>query len=285
MFIDVAFLLRHELRQVGYLRPEVAGVFFVPPADPTAPRSAALGNAYAALAELNHFQAKRSRYQTAFDKAEAPITDSDAPFARAAILQLPKNPDPAKSQPVMACRGRALYHELLTPAGRTADEGRDVYRNAYPATGPTCQAFGLFRLSWPRPEVLAAATRRFAQRQLQRWTGKEAAHLREHIAEWLTKQWNDRKLSFEDLVESALTAGRPRHPCGRNRSRVFDAFIDPLARTRTPSGGRLDRHQRVCIALEQLLKLVGKPVIDTETAAGRLGSVGRAPAPAGSRGW
>lgn len=76
---------------------------------------------------------------------------------------------------------RALYHELLTPAGRVADEGRDVYRDAYPADAPTCQTFGLYRLSWPRPEVLAAATRRFAQRQLARWTGKDAGHLREPI--------------------------------------------------------------------------------------------------------
>src|SRR5439155_75916 len=84
-----------------------------------------------------------------------------------------------------------VHHELRTPAGRTADEGRDVYRNAYPVQVPACQTFGLFRLSWPRPEVLSAATRRFAQRQLQRWTGKEAGHLREHIAEWLTTQWSE----------------------------------------------------------------------------------------------
>ena len=54
-----------------------------------------------------------------------------------------------------------------------------MYRNAFPPAAPTCQTFGLYRLSWPRPEVLAAATRRFAQRLLQRWTAKEAAHLRE----------------------------------------------------------------------------------------------------------
>ena len=59
MFLDLAYLVRHELRPVGYLKPEVVGLFFAP-ARPTRPRprSAALGNAYAALAELHHFQAQ-----------------------------------------------------------------------------------------------------------------------------------------------------------------------------------------------------------------------------------
>ena len=38
MFLDLAYLIRHELRQVGYLRPEVVGVFFVPPGRRGRPR-------------------------------------------------------------------------------------------------------------------------------------------------------------------------------------------------------------------------------------------------------
>ena len=255
MFLDIAYLLRHELRQVGYLRPEVAGVFLVPPADPTAPRSVALGNTYAALSELHHFQSRKTRYLTAFDTSEAPVTDGDAPFARVGVLQLPRGTDPAKSRPVVATAARALFHEMFTPAGRAADEGRDVYRHAYPTTAPACQTFGLYRLSWPRPEVLAAATRRFAQRQIQRWTGKDAVHLREHIAEWMTRQWAERKLSFEAMVEALGAAARGA--LREEPERVFDAFVDPLC-TRTPSGGRLDAAS-ACAVLDQLLKLVGKP--------------------------
>ncbi|MBY0460935.1 MAG: tubulin-like doman-containing protein, partial [Gemmataceae bacterium] len=164
MFLDVAYLVRHELRQVGYLRPEVVGVFFVPPADPAAARSTALANTYAALAELHHFQARKTRYQTTFDKSEAPVTDGEPPFARVGVSQLPKvGSDPNAARPVLAAAARAMFHEILTPAGRVADEGREVYRRAFPAEVPTCQTFGLFRLSWPRPEVLEAATRRVAQ--------------------------------------------------------------------------------------------------------------------------
>jgi hypothetical protein len=255
MFLDMAYLIRHEMRQVGYLRPDVVGVFFVPPADANTPRSPALGNTYAALTELYQYQSKKSRYQTAFDKSEGPITDSDPPFSRLSFLQLPRGTDSAQSRSVLATAARALFHELLTPTGRVADEGRDVYRKAFPITAPACQTFGLFRLCWPRPEVLTAATNRLAQRQLQRWTGKDAAHLREPIAEWLEQQWTDRRLSFDSLAQAlneAVAASLREEP-----ERVFDAFIDPL-RTRTPSGGRLDATS-ACTVLEQLIKLVGKP--------------------------
>src|SRR5204863_3311330 len=115
--------------------------------------------------------------------------------------------------------------------------------------------FGLHRLSWPRPEVLGAATRRLAVRLLQQWTGKDAGHLREPIGQWLSRQWIERKLSFDALVEGLTAAA---HAALReDPDRVFDAVIDPL-RTRTPSGGRLDASS-ACGVLEQLLKLVGKP--------------------------
>src|SRR5207253_239962 len=109
-------------------------------------------------------------------------------------------PEPKKQAVVTGLAARALFQEILTPAGRVVDEVRDVFRNALPSPAPTCQTFGLFRLIWPRPEMLAAATRRFAQRLLQRWTAKEALHLREPIAAWLSQQWAERKLGFEAMV-------------------------------------------------------------------------------------
>lgn len=266
MFLDLAFLLRHELRQVGFLRPEVVGLFFVPPADKTAARSVALGNTFAALTELHHFQARVSRYQTAFDRSEAPVVDSDPPFGRVAILPLPKAVKPAEQAAAAGLAARALYNELLTPAGRVVDEMRDVYRNANPVAVPTCQSFGLFRLCWPRPEMLGAATRRFAQRQIQRWTAKEAAHLREPIAAWLAQQWAGGKLTLEAMIDSLN--GAVREVLREDPDRVFDAFIDPL-RTRTPSSSKLDA-AGACGVLDQLIKVVGKPDCENDPAPGSL---------------
>jgi serine/threonine protein kinase len=266
MFLDLAYLIRQELRSVGYIRPEVAGVFLVPPADKAAARTPALGNACAALTELHHFQARRSNYLVTFDRAEAPVQDADPPFARVAVQLLPKGVDPKGRAAAAGRAARALFTEVLTPAGRVADELRDVHRNAFPSPTPTCQSFGLFRLTWPRPEVLAAATRRFAQKLLKQWAGRDAAGLREPVHAWLDGQWEERKLGFERVVagfhEAAKAALR------EDPDRVIDAFIDPL-RTRTPSGARMDVNA-VLPVLEQLIGLVGRPDAQDDSQRGAL---------------
>jgi serine/threonine protein kinase len=266
MFLDLAFLLRHELRQVGYLRPEVIGLFFVPPADRSAARSPVLGNSFAALAELYHFQAKKSRYQTTFDKTEAAVVDTESPFARVSVLPLPKKNSPQELEVSAGLAARSLFNEILTPAGRVADEVRDTYRKAFPTTTPVCQTFGLFRLSWPRPEMLSAATRRFAQRQIQRWTGKDSAHLREPIAAWLGQQWSERQLDSESLIE--LLQQSVHDALREEPEKVFDAFIDPL-RSRTPSSGKVDA-AGACGVLDQLLKVVGRPDCENDPMLGSL---------------
>jgi serine/threonine protein kinase len=259
MFLDLAFLTRAELRGLGYPRPEIVGVFLVPPAD-RATKSHALGNTFAALAELHHFQAKKTKYRMTFDKSDPPVQDADPPFARIAIQQLPRAVDPKQRQLAVGRAARALFNEILTPAGRVVDEVRDVYRNAFPSAVPTCQSFGLYRLTWPRAEVLAAATRRFAQRLLQRWASKDASAQRDAISKWLDTQWSEKKLTFEQIVHGFEDAAK--NHLHEDPERVFDAFVDPL-RTRTPSGPRLDANSVVTV-LNQLLKLVGKPDLATD---------------------
>jgi hypothetical protein len=155
---------------------------------------------------------------------------------------------------------------MLTPAGRVIDDARDFARGSTPPPVPICQSFGLFRLSWPRPEMLSAATRRFAQRQIQRWTAKDAAHLRESITDWLTQQWCERRLSNQDMIGSMHSA--VRESLREDPERVFDAFIDPL-RARSPSAGKIDAAS-ACSVLDQLIKVVGKPVCENDPIPGSL---------------
>src|SRR5262249_44088250 len=54
MFIDMAYLVRAQLKQLGYSDPDVIGVLLIPPTDQRG-NVLALGNAYAALTELGYF--------------------------------------------------------------------------------------------------------------------------------------------------------------------------------------------------------------------------------------
>ncbi len=262
-FLDVAYLLRHELRQFGYRKPEVTGILMAPPPDKSIPRKA-LANTFVALAELNHYATGQS-YKTRFDTAEAPIVDSQPPFDRTAILQLPRKVRPRDQMKASGAAARGLFLELFTPVGRAADYIRSVAPYD-PYSGPVVQPMGLYRLSWPRPEILAAITKRFALHLLRRWSEKETTHLREPITWWLTDQWAKYQLAPKTLLDRFDRAVRTS--LRESGEVVFDAVVNSL-KLRTPGAGKLDAMATV-EALDQLVKLVGKPDGEQSSVTGSL---------------
>ncbi|MFO0849501.1 MAG: tubulin-like doman-containing protein [Gemmataceae bacterium] len=262
MAIDLGFILKHELKAVGYRKPDAVGVLLAPPPDGLG-RPAGAANTYAALTELGHFAAGRP-YQVRFDPAEPPVAAADGPFTRAALVPLPKKPRSKYQEAAYGLAARGLLVELATPAGRAADAGRGPDPVAGPNGEPVVQLFGLHRLTWPRAELAAVATRRFAHHLLTQWAGKESAHLREPIDRWLTDEWEAKHLDGPAVL-ARLTAVA-RDALGGNPEGVFDAAADSLRPT-SWLAGRIDP-QAAAGVFDQLLKLVGKPVgeMDQPTA-------------------
>jgi eukaryotic-like serine/threonine-protein kinase len=259
MFLDLAYILKHELRQIGVAKPEVIGELLVPTADKTGSKGTPLANTFAALQELGHFHAGRNRYQARFTNAET-ITDADGPFARCNLVQLDNRVGPTELAYAAGLVARTLYLELFTPTGRVMDSVRGEAFTLNKAGTPVVQATGVYRLSWPRHELLEIATLRFGQRLLQRWMVKDAAHLREPVQQWLDEQWRQRNLDLEVVVEEFNVA--VKDSMREEPERVFAAFVSPL-RQRTGSAGRID-HEAAYDVLEQLVKVVGTPEIDPE---------------------
>ncbi len=259
MILDLAFVAKHELRSVGYRKPESVAVLVVPPADKASQKPAALANTYATLAELHHF-ATGNRYSTRFDADEATIDDADGPFTRCALVQLPKSSKPKDRESILGLAARGLFAELLTPTGRVTDYVRSVAPVMGNAATPVVQVFGIARLTWPRAELLVAATRRMSQRLLQRWAGRDAAHLKEPIHRFLAEQWSRQRLEIPTVIDrfgQVVTEILRETP-----EVVFDAVVEAL-KSGAPSGGRIDAAS-ACAVLDQLFKMVGKP--DAENA-------------------
>ena len=255
MFLDLAYIIKNEFRQIGYVRPETVGVLLVPAADRTVAKGQALANTFGALTELHHFHQGRSRYTVRFDNAEPTITDGDGPFSRCGLVQSGNRNTPTEQSKTAGLIARTLYLDLFTTAGRTIDsirkEAFDLNREGISVV----QSTGVYRINWPRDELLTISTRSFAQRLIQRWTAKDAAHLREPIQTWLNDQWQKRNLELEVVVgefEKAIKDALREDP-----DRVFHAFVDPL-RQRTPGAARFDAEAAIAV-LEQILNVVGKP--------------------------
>jgi hypothetical protein len=259
MVVDLAYLLRAELKQIGYRKPETVGMLLLPPTTPGASKPAALANTYAALTEIAHFTTG-TRYHTRFDPG-IPISDPDGPFARIATVTLPASGKRRDQQRTIGLAARGLYLDILAPLGRVADSARMA---AGAPSGPTVAVFGLYRFSWPRAEVLACATRRFGERLLKQWTAKESKHLKEPIRNWLADQWTRLKLdpvSVATRLREAVTAALKETP-----EAAFDAAAE-LIRIATPGGGGRPEPKAVRGVYDQLLALVGSPTDNAVTGS------------------
>ncbi|MFO0936195.1 MAG: tubulin-like doman-containing protein [Gemmataceae bacterium] len=261
MVLDLAYMLKHEFQQVGYLKSTIHGILLVPPADKTKQKGIALANTYAVLGELNHFSSEGTLYQTKFDTNDSAISDPNAPFTRCFAIQLPDNPGTNKIDRTIGLVSRNLWLDMVTTVGRVTESVRDEALALPRNNVPIVQTFGLFRFTWPRQELLKTLGRRFGSQLLSRWASKETAHLREPIKNWLSEQWTKRELTLEQLVEkfeqSAEAAFREKP------DRVFDAFVDPL-RVRFQGAGKFDENV-ACDIIEELFKLVGQPDPDADS--------------------
>ncbi|HEV3436283.1 MAG TPA: tubulin-like doman-containing protein, partial [Gemmata sp.] len=82
MYLDVAYAVRARLKRMGYESPEIVGVLVVPPADPGATPSQALGNTYAALTELNHYSRTETTFAAHYDDRLGAIREKAPPFTQ-----------------------------------------------------------------------------------------------------------------------------------------------------------------------------------------------------------
>src|SRR5262249_9540364 len=109
MFLDLAYVLRAQLRQLGYADPEVIALLLMPTVEPPAEgdgpgtgasaaarqsaRVVALGNTFAALAELAHFGTPGRMFQARYLEHEPALQDANPPFGRCYVLPIQDESD------------------------------------------------------------------------------------------------------------------------------------------------------------------------------------------------
>jgi hypothetical protein len=252
MFLDLAYVVRTLLRQLGVLQSEIVGVLLLPDGSPHPSQPMSLGNAYAALTELNHFSAPGTTFEANYDTKEAfvtgPIADSGAPFNRCILLPMPR---PRGSQLAGAVAGAAapdtqqhpqtrsrpldligqfLTADLTTPLGRNADLYRrehlvEAARDVTRPPGLLFQTFGMHRVVWPRRALVKQAGRRLTRQLVGRWMSKDAGPIREQVKAWVKEQWQAQELGPEHLI-AALQAACEQ-AVGKEPESALAALIEP----------------------------------------------------------
>jgi serine/threonine protein kinase len=259
MFIDIAYIMRAQLRQLGYSHPDVVGVFLVPGADKEslqrAGNSKSMVNAFASLTELNHYSAPDVIFTARYEEREATLTDKGAPFRRSILLPLPPEGSDTALWNQLGLAADYLCRDLTSPLGRAADTGRNALPPPEPGTPLGLQTFGMVRISWPRRTLLERSGRHFCKGIVERWSAKEVRQGRERIAQWVKEQWDKKELSAEAQIDRVQFACE--QVLGKRPESVFTEIYEPLV----PRGWFAGAVKAPAVrdAVEKITGLLGKP--------------------------
>ncbi len=282
MFIDLAYTTRALLRRMGHENPDVVGIFLLPHLETSRSRTLALGNTYAALAELHHFGSPGCVFQAKYHDREAPVLEAGPPFSRTVLLKLPDEADDVASREVFDLCGQFLYRDLATPLGKVADLSRaEQPAPPWEARGQYFQTFNLFQLSWPRQAVQAEFGRELCQQLIQRWVSKDSKPLREPVQDWIEQQWALLELDSDNFIHRVQTEILKK--LGSPPEAVFSSLFEPLRpgsqqgterpgstggwlRSRSADQRGLDAEKLVGV-LARLEELLGRPENDHSSDA------------------
>ena len=207
----------------------MVGLLLLPPMDGNRTRVMALGNTFAALTELRHFGAPGARFRARFLEREPALEDSDPPFGRSFLLQLPDEGDEVATRELVDLSGQFLFRDLCSPLGRVIDLARaGLPAPPWQARGQYYQTFGLHQLSWPRSAHLRGVSQVLCQKLVQRWLSKDSKPISETIQTWVQEQWTQQGLGAERLHQPAARC-LPGSSQEAARDPIFHDMIEPLA--------------------------------------------------------
>ena len=294
MFLDLAYSVRNRLKRLGYAAPDVAGVLLVPP-DGGNPDLQSQANTYAALTELHHYSREETAFTASYDDRPGQIRDTDPPFtrvylvpglrpggvvpgsgvvatgaaARSGAMAIPPgrtttNPptpkprrslDPPDKDPTTAV-AEFLRYEVFTPIGRLTDDSQPpADPDSDAPTSLHVRTFGLTRFGWPRGDVVNRTSRVMCKAVLAHWTSLNPAAARQMIPAWASDRWSKLGLEPDALVSRFRQA--VDQTVGGHTEDLIAAISDPIV----PKGwlARIPDPEKVSLALDQLVKLVGRP--------------------------
>jgi hypothetical protein len=251
MFIDLGYVVRRQLEQLGFVDPQVIGIFLLPAVDRNARKNTAIVNAFAALTELEHFSSPKVAYTSSFDESEEAFAEKVAPFSRCVMMSLPEEgPDLEPTKDTIARVADLIHRELVTPLGRSSDKARAAMA-VESESGMTCQTFGSYVLSNPRRLLLQRAGRALVHHLLQGWLTSDRS-LAKAVRTRLSDQLTQHELTPEALITSLQTSCI--NCLQADPEAMFPAIVSECIKP-----GDIPEPDAVQRALDRLEEILGQP--------------------------
>ena len=248
MFLDLTYLIRRELRRLGFRALRVIGLLGIPGEESERLGGLPLANTNAALTELEHFGRPGSPYKAHFDTREKRFEDTGRAFRRCTVLRLANTLDQSEFNRAAARFAHVAFAEVLCPMGRTIYPDDDE-----PPENPLA-AVGIQRIVWPRTQVLRAAGWLLSRRLVLSWSAKANGPTRAITPDFIESQWQDRhldRMTLQAAIESHLTVALGGAPLDR-----IQRALRPFSEEGDAETTWASRTKKV---FKQLVELVGRP--------------------------
>ncbi len=205
MFIDLAYVVKQQLREMGYPRQDIIGMFLIPSVGDQGQADIPQANAFASLRELHHYMVARQPFRALYETGCDPLVDNEPPFSQCFLLPLPDSKDVALLQETLRVSSGFLHRSLLTPLGKTADQ----YRAQKSATASPFHSVGIRVLASPRRPLLRRAAKRLSLMLMDNWLQSSNLHLEASVSQeiqaFFVQEYLDPTNLFEQLDAAVKT--------------------------------------------------------------------------------
>lgn len=254
MLIDLAYLMRREMRRVGFRDSHVIGLLGAP-TPPNTPmmngthvRESVMQNVRATMTELHHFARGDVEFSALLDTRQKPLTDSERPFRRCNVVACAGGSAVAADQ-----LAGIAFAEILSPIGRAGSP------DDLPAPASPMVISGMCKTIWPRDEVVRTASRHLVRSLLTAWAATPSSSGDAYTAEGIVATtWHERKID-----RSGLRRYLSEHLEKSLGGSIEQAVRDRIAPLEDDSVTDVRLGTRVRGVVQSLLELLGKP-LDTE---------------------
>ena len=173
MALDVAYMVRSALGELGFPQEGACGILAHCAGRNGPARDLAVANACAFLAELRHYGDPRNAYPGDAAGGLPAFAANVPPFDAAYVVHVGEELEDDGFAAAADQLAEYAYRSALTPAAAFFDRCRTVEPHDGPSAGadPTVRTFGLCRLGFCRDHVPDAATDELCTSLLSRWRG------------------------------------------------------------------------------------------------------------------
>ncbi len=202
MFIDLAYVVKQQLRDIGFPRQDVIGIFLIPSVGDQGQADMPQANAFASLRELHHYMVARQPFRALYETGCDPLVDNEPPFSQAFLLPLPDSKDLEQLQETLKVSSGFLHRSLLTPLGKTADQ----FRAKHSATASPFHSVGIRVLASPRRPLLRRAAKRLGLLLIENWLRPSSLDLEVQVAQDIQAFFVQERMDPTNLYEQLETA-------------------------------------------------------------------------------